>query len=79
MHEEEELTVQAQFHQRPKKRGKRSAETARVLIRRAKQATRRRFPAEEKIRIVMEGIRAEVSWRICAVAREFIPRSITSG
>jgi transposase-like protein len=28
---------------------------------RAKQASRRRFPAEEKIRIVMEGIRAEVS------------------
>jgi hypothetical protein len=36
-------------------------ETARQLIRRAKQASRRRFPAEEKIRIVMEGIRAEVS------------------
>ena len=41
--------------------GSRRGETARQLIRRAKQATRRRFPAEEKIRIVMEGIRAEVS------------------
>jgi transposase len=41
--------------------GGRRGETARQLIRRAKQATRRRFPAEEKIRIVMEGIRAEVS------------------
>ena len=39
----------------------RSAETARELIRKTKQATRRKFPAEEKIRIVMEGIRAEVS------------------
>ena len=39
----------------------RRGETARQLIRRAKQASRRRFPAEEKIRIVMEGIRAEVS------------------
>ncbi len=39
----------------------RRGETARLLIRRAKQASRRRFPAEEKIRIVMEGIRAEVS------------------
>ncbi len=39
--------------------GGRRGETARQLIRRAKQATRRRFPAEEKIRIVMEGIRAE--------------------
>jgi transposase len=41
--------------------GGRHGETARQLIRRAKQASRRRFPAEEKIRIVMEGIRAEVS------------------
>lgn len=39
----------------------RAGETARQLIRRAKRATRRKFPAEEKIRIVMEGIRAEVS------------------
>jgi len=39
----------------------RAGETARRLIRRAKHASRRRFPAEEKIRIVMEGIRAEVS------------------
>jgi len=38
-----------------------AAKTARQLIRRAKRATRRRFPAEEKIRIVMEGVRAEVS------------------
>jgi transposase len=39
----------------------RAGESARQLIHRAKYATRRRFPAEEKIRIVMEGIRAEVS------------------
>lgn len=39
----------------------RAGETARQLIRRAKRATRRKFPAEEKIRIVREGIRAEVS------------------
>jgi transposase len=39
----------------------RRGETARQLIRRAKHASRRKFPAEEKIRIVMEGIRAEVS------------------
>jgi hypothetical protein len=41
--------------------GGRRGETARQLIRRAKYASRRKFPAEEKIRIVMEGIRAEVS------------------
>jgi transposase len=39
----------------------RSGDTARVLIRRAKQVTRRRFPSEEKIRILLEGVRAEVT------------------
>jgi transposase len=39
----------------------RSAETARALIRKTKRANRRRFPTEEKIRIVMEGVRGEVS------------------
>ncbi len=34
---------------------------ARALIRRTKQASRRRFPAEEKIRILLETIRAEIS------------------
>ena len=41
--------------------GGRRGETGCQLIRRAKQASLRRFPAEEKIRIVMEEIRAEVS------------------
>jgi hypothetical protein len=39
----------------------RAGEAPRQLIRRAKQASRRKFPAEEKIRIVLEGVRAEVS------------------
>jgi transposase len=39
----------------------RSGETARTLIRRARQASRRRFPSEEKIRILLEGMRAEIS------------------
>jgi len=38
---------------------KRQGETPRRQIRKAKQATRRRFSAEDKIRIVMEGIRGE--------------------
>lgn len=38
----------------------RSAETARALIRKTKRATRRRFPVEEKVRIVMEGLRGEL-------------------
>jgi transposase len=39
----------------------RSSEVARALVRRTKQASRRRFPAEEKIRILLEGVRAELS------------------
>ena len=39
----------------PQKRG----ETPRQQIRRAKKAARRRFSAEDKIRVVMEGIRGE--------------------
>jgi transposase len=39
----------------------RSGETARALIRKTKRATRRRFPTEDKIHIVMEGIRGEIS------------------
>ena len=38
----------------------RTGETARQLIRRAQQASRRKFPAEEKIRILLEGVRGEV-------------------
>ena len=68
--EEELRTKQEQGEDRSEERGpalpsgragERRGETARQLIRRAKQASRRKFPAEEKIRIVMEGIRAEVS------------------
>src|SRR5262249_22289888 len=39
----------------------RSAETARALIRKTKRATRRRFPTEDKIGIVIEGVRGEIS------------------
>ncbi len=39
----------------------RSAETARALIRKTKRVTRRRFPPEDKIRIVIEGVRGEIS------------------
>ena len=39
----------------------RSAETARSLIRKAKQSTRRRFSAEDKIRILMQGVRGEIA------------------
>ena len=39
----------------------RRGETPRQQIRKAKKATRRRFSAEEKIRVVMEGIRGEES------------------
>jgi transposase-like protein len=39
----------------------RCAETARSLIRKAKQAARRRFSSEDKIRIQMEGVRGEIA------------------
>jgi transposase len=39
----------------------RAGEAARQLIRRTRPVTRRKFPAEEKIRIVLEGIRGEVA------------------
>ena len=42
-------------------RAAKSGETARALVRRTKQITRRKFLAEEKIRILLEGIRAELS------------------
>jgi len=50
----------------PASKGKRSAtsktgETARELLRWTRQIPRRKFPAEEKIRILLEGIRAELS------------------
>jgi transposase len=38
-----------------------SGETARELLRRTRQITRWKSPAEEKIRILLEGIRAELS------------------
>ena len=49
---------QAQGESAPKKK---RGETPRQQLRKAKKATRRRFSAEEKIRIVMEGIRGEES------------------
>ena len=39
----------------------RASEVARALIRRTKQASRGRFPAEEKIGILLEGSRGEIS------------------
>ena len=36
------------------------AQSARLLIRRTKQATRRKFPAEKKIRLLLEEIRGEM-------------------
>ena len=51
------------------------AESARALIRKTKRASRRRFPSEEKIRIVMEGVGGEVSVaELCR--REGIPPTI---
>ena len=42
-------------------RAAKRSETARELLRRTKRITRRKLPAEEKIRILLEGIRPEIS------------------
>ncbi len=57
----------------------RSSEVARALIRRTKQASRRRFPAEEKIRILLEGICAEISVSELCGGRASARRSMTPG
>jgi transposase len=41
----------------------RAGESARQLMRRAKQASRRKFPAEEKIRILLEGIHPTIYYK----------------
>lgn len=38
-----------------------AADNARQVIRRTKQVTRRQFSSEEKVRIVIEGIRGEIT------------------
>ena len=58
----------------------RSGDTARALIRQTGlRASRRRFPSKEKIRILLEGVRAEVSVAELCRQREFVPPSTTSG
>jgi hypothetical protein len=53
-----------------------AGETALALICKTKRVTRRRFPTEEKIRIVTGGVRGEAELR----SRErIIPRSCTGG
>jgi transposase len=61
MEEETKSTANAETAEATVSRKARSAQTARALIHRAKRASRRRFPTEDKIRIVLEGIRGEVS------------------
>ena len=60
-HEENEPTNAVSTKIESSTTATRSGDTARTLIRRAKQASRRRFPSEEKIRILLEGVRAEIS------------------
>jgi transposase len=49
------------------------------LIRKTRQASRKRYTAEEKIRIVMEGLRAEASFRLMIrSARSAVARGSTA-
>jgi len=59
MSEEREVEGIAQEHAEPLAAPRKAGETPRQQIRKAKVVARRQFSAEEKIRIVMEGIRGE--------------------
>ena len=56
-----------------------AGEAARQLIRRTRQLTRRKFPSEEKIRIVLEGVRGEVAVSELCRRGGSTPRFTTSG
>jgi hypothetical protein len=60
MQDEKQESIAASPEKKERSGAVRSAETARVLVRHAKRAARRKFAAEEKVRIVMEGIRGEL-------------------
>jgi transposase-like protein len=49
------------------------------VVRAIRRQTRRKFSADEKIRIVLEGLKARPASRICAAARASIPTSTTPG
>ena len=49
------------------------------LVRDLKRRTRRKFSAEEKIRIVLAGVRGEDSIRSCAVVKACTRICITAG
>ena len=49
------------------------------IVRGIRRKTRRKYSAEEEIRIVLEGLRGERSSRIFAVRRESILVSTTNG
>jgi len=54
-------------------------DNARELIRRTKRATRRRSTPEEKVRIVIEGIRVRYPSVRCAEGKASPPAHTTSG
>ncbi len=57
----------------------RAGESARQLIRRAKQASRRKFPAEEKIRILLEGIHPTIYYKLTALLVGGTVKVLTGG
>jgi transposase len=54
-------------------------QNAQQLIRHTKQITRRRFTPEEKVRILIEGIRGEIRVSVLCRREASAPTSITSG
>lgn len=49
------------------------------MIKEVKRHTRKRFTAEEKVKIVLEGFRKKPLWRNSVVVKAFMRRSITLG
>jgi transposase len=49
----------------------RTKEPAERVVRDIRRATRRRFSAEEKIRIVLDGLRGEdsIAWKLCTTMK----------
>ena len=58
---------------------KRSKVSPESIVREIKRKIRRKFTAEEKIRLVPEGLRGEQAIRISAVKRASIPQCTTNG
>ncbi len=59
-----------------RQRNKQAPQSAEEIVRDIRRATRRQFSAEEKIRIVLEGLRGEDSIAVALPVRKVSPRNL---